>query len=231
MVCRVHSPWAACRRPSRPTLRCPTRSTTWQHRPRTRPSSTIWLESILRPSATSSSCSTCAHPRPATWTGASAASIPSCRRWSGMRLRRPIGPPSLRPKARGARPADLLATFESLPGPAVVVIQDLDEPPAAACFGDVSCSSYLAFGARGVVTSGGGSRPGAGPGPELPGVHRRDDLLARVQLPGGHRHPRAGRRDHGTPRRSDPWRPQRRRDHPGGDRHPGGRAGRRIRGG
>ncbi len=53
-------------------------------------------------------------------------------------------------------PAELLATFESLPGPAVVVIQDLDEPPAAACFGDVSCSSYLAFGARGVVTSGAG---------------------------------------------------------------------------
>ena len=53
-------------------------------------------------------------------------------------------------------PAELLETFESLPGPAVVVIQDLDEPPAAACFGDVSCNSYLAFGARGVVTSGAG---------------------------------------------------------------------------
>ncbi|MDE0221822.1 MAG: RraA family protein [Spirochaetaceae bacterium] len=53
-------------------------------------------------------------------------------------------------------PAELLETFESLPGPAVVVIQDLDEPPAAACFGDVSCSSYQAFGARGVVTSGAG---------------------------------------------------------------------------
>ncbi len=52
--------------------------------------------------------------------------------------------------------ADLLASFESLPGPAVVTIQDLDEPPAAACFGDVACNSYLAFGARGVVTSGAG---------------------------------------------------------------------------
>jgi regulator of RNase E activity RraA len=59
-------------------------------------------------------------------------------------------------EGEGCEPAELLETFESLPGPAVVVIQDLDEPPAAACFGDVACSSYQAFGARGVVTSGAG---------------------------------------------------------------------------
>ena len=59
-------------------------------------------------------------------------------------------------EGEGSEPADLLESFESLPGPAVVVIQDLDEPPAAACFGDVACSSYQAFGARGVVTSGAG---------------------------------------------------------------------------
>ena len=59
-------------------------------------------------------------------------------------------------EGEGSEPADLLESFASLPGPAVVVIQDLDEPPAAACFGDVACSSYQAFGARGVVTSGAG---------------------------------------------------------------------------
>ena len=59
-------------------------------------------------------------------------------------------------EGESCEPADLVEGFDSLPGPAVVVIQDLDEPPAAACFGDVSCNSYLAFGARGVVTSGAG---------------------------------------------------------------------------
>jgi regulator of RNase E activity RraA len=46
--------------------------------------------------------------------------------------------------------------FASLPGPAVVVFQDLDEPSIGATFGDVMCSTYQAFGATGLVTSGGG---------------------------------------------------------------------------
>ena len=43
-----------------------------------------------------------------------------------------------------------------LPGPAVVVFQDLDDPVAAATFGEVMCSTYQAFGAVGLVTSGAG---------------------------------------------------------------------------
>jgi 4-hydroxy-4-methyl-2-oxoglutarate aldolase len=46
--------------------------------------------------------------------------------------------------------------FAELPGPAVVVFQDLDDPPVAATFGEVMCSTYKAFGATGLVTSGGG---------------------------------------------------------------------------
>jgi regulator of RNase E activity RraA len=46
--------------------------------------------------------------------------------------------------------------FATLPGPAVVVFQDLDEPSIGATFGDVMCSTYQAFGAAGLVTSGGG---------------------------------------------------------------------------
>ncbi|MEX2172520.1 MAG: RraA family protein [Pirellulales bacterium] len=46
--------------------------------------------------------------------------------------------------------------MESLPGPAVVVFQDLDEPPVGATFGEIMCSVYQAFGAVGLVTSGGG---------------------------------------------------------------------------
>lgn len=46
--------------------------------------------------------------------------------------------------------------FASLPGPAVVVIQDLDDPPAAATFGEVMCSTYQAFGSVGLITSGAG---------------------------------------------------------------------------
>jgi 4-hydroxy-4-methyl-2-oxoglutarate aldolase len=47
-------------------------------------------------------------------------------------------------------------SFAALPGPAVVVFQDLDDPPAAATFGEVMCSTYKAFGAAGIITSGGG---------------------------------------------------------------------------
>jgi regulator of RNase E activity RraA len=49
-----------------------------------------------------------------------------------------------------------LETFGQLPGPAVVVFQDLDDPAVGATFGEVMCSTYKAFGARGLVTSGGG---------------------------------------------------------------------------
>jgi len=47
-------------------------------------------------------------------------------------------------------------TFTELPGPAVVVFQDLDDPPVGATFGEVMCSVYRAFGSTGLVTSGGG---------------------------------------------------------------------------
>lgn len=46
--------------------------------------------------------------------------------------------------------------FANLPGPAVVVFQDLDEPVVAATFGEVMCSTYQGFGARGIITSGAG---------------------------------------------------------------------------
>jgi regulator of RNase E activity RraA len=49
-----------------------------------------------------------------------------------------------------------VASFAELPGPAVVVFQDLDDPAAAATFGEVMCSSYKAFGAVGLITSGAG---------------------------------------------------------------------------
>lgn len=46
--------------------------------------------------------------------------------------------------------------FAALPGPAVVVFADLDDPPMAATFGEVMCSVYKAFGSAGLVTSGAG---------------------------------------------------------------------------
>jgi regulator of RNase E activity RraA len=49
-----------------------------------------------------------------------------------------------------------VAGFAELPGPAVVVFQDLDDPPVAATFGEVMCSVYKAFGSVGLITSGGG---------------------------------------------------------------------------
>jgi 4-hydroxy-4-methyl-2-oxoglutarate aldolase len=52
--------------------------------------------------------------------------------------------------------AEQAASFAELPGPAVVVFQDLDDPPAAATFGEVMCTTYKAFGAVGLITSGAG---------------------------------------------------------------------------
>lgn len=44
----------------------------------------------------------------------------------------------------------------SRPGPAVIVFQDLDDPPVAATFGEVMCTTYQAFGSVGLITSGAG---------------------------------------------------------------------------
>jgi 4-hydroxy-4-methyl-2-oxoglutarate aldolase len=52
--------------------------------------------------------------------------------------------------------ADQVASFTELPGPAIVVFQDVDDPPAAATFGEIMCTTYKAFGAVGLITSGAG---------------------------------------------------------------------------
>ena len=49
-----------------------------------------------------------------------------------------------------------VASFAELPGPAVVVFQDLDSPSVSATFGEVMCSTYKGFGAAGLITSGTG---------------------------------------------------------------------------
>ncbi len=52
--------------------------------------------------------------------------------------------------------ADQVAAFAELPGPAVVVFQDLDNPVASATFGEVMATTYKSFGAVGLITSGAG---------------------------------------------------------------------------
>lgn len=47
-----------------------------------------------------------------------------------------------------------VAAFADLPGPPVVVFQDLDSPVVAATFGEVMCTTYKTFGAAGLITSG-----------------------------------------------------------------------------
>ncbi len=49
---------------------------------------------------------------------------------------------------------DHVERFSELPGQVVVVQQDLDQPKVAATFGEVMCSTYQAFGAVGLVSSG-----------------------------------------------------------------------------
>ncbi len=46
--------------------------------------------------------------------------------------------------------------FSELSGPAVVVFQDVDSPAVGATFGEIMCTTYNAFGAVGLVTSGAG---------------------------------------------------------------------------
>jgi len=49
-----------------------------------------------------------------------------------------------------------VALFAELPGPAVVVFEDLDQPVVSATFGEIMCTSYKRFGAKGLITSGAG---------------------------------------------------------------------------
>ena len=46
--------------------------------------------------------------------------------------------------------------FADLPGPPVIVFQDLDEPTTSATFGEVMCTIYKSFGSAGLITSGAG---------------------------------------------------------------------------
>lgn len=52
--------------------------------------------------------------------------------------------------------AEQVASFATSPPPPVVVFQDLDDPPAAATFGEIICTTYKSFGAVGLITSGAG---------------------------------------------------------------------------
>jgi regulator of RNase E activity RraA len=66
---------------------------------------------------------------------------------------------SAAPPPSGSIYSDLetqLQQIASLPGPAIVVFQDLDDPPVGATFGEIMCSVYQAVGAVGLITSGGG---------------------------------------------------------------------------
>ena len=47
-------------------------------------------------------------------------------------------------------------SFAQMPGPPVVVFQDIDNPPVAATFGEVMATTYKTFGAAGLITSGAG---------------------------------------------------------------------------
>ncbi len=60
-------------------------------------------------------------------------------------------PPDDEPALTLAQQVEL---FEPIPKPRVVVIQDLDDPPFAAVFGEVMTSTYKGFGCVGLVTNG-----------------------------------------------------------------------------
>jgi len=51
---------------------------------------------------------------------------------------------------------DQVERFGELDGPPIVVFQDLDSPSVGATFGEIMCTIYQAFGAKGLITSGTG---------------------------------------------------------------------------
>ncbi len=51
---------------------------------------------------------------------------------------------------------DQIDMFAGLPAPPVIVFEDLDVPSSAATFGEIMCTTYQAFGAEGLITSGAG---------------------------------------------------------------------------
>ncbi|SFH84504.1 RraA family protein [Planctomicrobium piriforme] len=66
---------------------------------------------------------------------------------------------SMAPPSKGAAYSgliDQIERFAEIPGPPVVVFQDLDEPVTSATFGEVMCTMYKNFGSTGLVTSGAG---------------------------------------------------------------------------
>lgn len=64
---------------------------------------------------------------------------------------------SAAPPAQGSVYASLdrhVQAFGDVAAPQAVVFQDLDDPTAAATFGEVMCTTYKRFGAVGLITSG-----------------------------------------------------------------------------
>lgn len=55
--------------------------------------------------------------------------------------------------AYGGMP-QLLADAQAIPAPRIIVFQDLDEPPAAATYGEVMATTFKAFGFVGLITNG-----------------------------------------------------------------------------
>lgn len=65
---------------------------------------------------------------------------------------------AISPRAGDAyhRLTDQAERFAELSGAPVVVFQDIDNPVAAATFGEIMCTTYQTFGAVGLITSGAG---------------------------------------------------------------------------
>jgi 4-hydroxy-4-methyl-2-oxoglutarate aldolase len=51
---------------------------------------------------------------------------------------------------------DQVERFAEIMAPPIVVMQDVDDPPAGATFGEIMCWTYRTFGAAGLVSSGAG---------------------------------------------------------------------------
>ena len=105
----------------------------------------------------------------------------------------------------------------AMSGPKVVVFQDLDDPPVAATFGEIMCTTYKAFGCVGLITSGAGRDLDQGRTAEVPDASPAAPCRRTgTRKSWNWRFAGSRRRRVGESRRPVARRPQRRDDDPAG---------------
>ncbi len=82
--------------------------------------------------------------------------LPPIVGYAATAMARSTYPPTGQDSASYGWLEEQIERLETLSGPAIVVTEDLDKPQVAAMFGDIVCTTYKTFGAKGLITNGAG---------------------------------------------------------------------------